>query len=349
MRFYFVLIVYILSSVTVFSQSAKALVLKPGKGKYIPRLFFVSTVSDERADTTFFATLNKSGKTERLNFQSGVANAMKAYAVLGSKVNEGKQSVSMQLKNVDINGRKNGSAWYVTSNITIAFSVGKQHLVDYTAKGSATLYEDPGQHIEDFLKQAIDADLKAFDEWWAGNKGSVATRDEVKVNVVLSKTSDQANFIVYDINRPLQIIDFTGPVVGAVQEMAATMSGVSMRYSTLTQNSQVEVNVIISAFFDKSKSWFRPEGKNERILAHEQLHFDISAIKACELVTRIKQGKYTQGDFAALLDQMHKAIAKESEEEEILYDTETNHGIIKPKQEEWSVKLKQQLKNAGCF
>lgn len=349
MRFGFVFFILLFWGGSLFSQSAKSLSLKPNRSKFIPRHTYVAEVVDERSDTAYIARLKKLGKIEGLKFNTGTTQAVLSYVNANGKANMELQPVILQIKQTEIDGKKSGSAWYVNSRITIAFSVGKQHLVDYVAKGTATLYEDPAAHIEGFIKEAIDADLKAFDEWWATNKGTVATQEQVKVNVTLSPTPDQVNFIVYNPKQPLQINDFTGPVTGAAQEMAATMSGVSMRYSTLTQNSQIVVNVTIAAFFDKSKSWFRLEGKNARILAHEQLHFDISAIKACQLVERIKQGKYKQDDFATLLDQMHKAIAKESEEEEILYDTETNHGIIREKQEEWANKVKQQLKNSGCF
>jgi len=349
MKRYFAFILLVLLATNLLGQSTKYLSLKPGKGRYIPVNYYISDAVDDRADTAYFGRLMKAGKLDFYIFQGGTKGTVNSYLHVNSKPQAGLQPIVLHVTDVNIEGRRVGSGWDMTAKVVLSFSVGKRKLVDYTAKGTARLYDDPKNYIEDFIAKAIDGDLRKFDDWWLKNKGSVVTNDEVKVNVSLSKISDKPNQIIYDLQKPLAIEDFIGPVNGKEQEMAATMSGIGIRYSTTTQNSQLVINVTVSAYFDKAQSWFKQEGKNARILAHEQLHFDITAIKACQLVQKIRNTVITQDNFEQLLAQLQRTNAKEAEEEEELYDNETNHGIIREKQEEWMIKVKEQLKNVGCF
>jgi len=167
--------------------------------------------------------------------------------------------------------------------------------------------------------------------------------------VAIGRTTDKPNCIVYSLQRPLSIADFTGPAEGQIEELAATYSGIGMGYSSQTQNGQVVLDLKVTPYFDKSQSWFKEEGKNPRVLAHEQAHFDITAIKACELAETIRNTSFTQENYQQLIQQLQKQNAKDANEEEATYDSETNHGIIEGKQIEWQARLKQKVREMGCY
>ena len=85
------------------------------------------------------------------------------------------------------------------------------------------------------------------------------------------------------------------------------------------------------------------------MLAHEQTHFDITGIKACELVTAIRNATFTQENYVKLLEELQTKNSQEANEEESLYDNETLHGTIPDKQEAWEKKITEKVKTIGCY
>ncbi len=53
----------------------------------------------------------------------------------------------------------------------------------------------------------------------------------------------------------------------------------------------VEVNLLV--YFDRTKSWTKKDGRHPEVLAHEQIHFDITAIFACAFAQAVREYSFT--------------------------------------------------------
>ncbi len=331
------------------AQGVKYIQLKQEGVNYSPKGFYISDVIDDRPDKSSIGVMAGGGRVDKIAFEKGTANSLRSFIEHNVVQDNSTQAIVLHITKMDVNARKEGVEWKVDASLTFTFYAAGKQVVEYSGKGHGQLDGDPGEYIEGFLRTAIENDLKRFDSWWAQNRGKVPTSSEVKVNVTMGRTTDKPNCIVYSLQRPLSISDFTGPVEEQIPELAATFSGIGMGYSGKTQNGQVVLDIFVTPYFDRSNSWFKEAGKNPRVLAHEQTHFDITAIKACELANAIRNTSFTQENYPRLLDEMQKQNAKDSNEEESTYDTETNHGTIEDKQREWEQKIKQKVREIGCY
>ncbi|MCW3124331.1 MAG: hypothetical protein JWQ38_3823 [Flavipsychrobacter sp.] len=348
MRNMLTFIVLLLATAAGYAQDVKYIQLKQEKVSHVPKTYHFADVVDEREDVTNIGTM-KGGGSSAISLSGGVAASLNTFVVNNVKQNKATQPVSLHISKLNFDMKKRGGIWNVDAEVLFTFYVTGKKVIEYSSKGKGQMDSDPAVYIEGFIRQAIGNDVKKFDEWWAENRGNVPTSSEVKVNVHLAKTTDKPNTIIYSLQQPLQISDFMGRVDGKEFELAVTVSGIGVAYSSTIQNSHVTLDIIVTPYFNKATSWFKPEGRNTRVLAHEQTHFDITAIKACELVAAIRNAPFTQENYAKLLEELQFKNAEESNNEEIRYDNETNHGIITSMQEAWEKKITAQVKATGCY
>ena len=233
--------------------------------------------------------------------------------------------------------------------MSISFYVGNIKLVEYSGRGHAETESDPAEYVDRFIRQTIEQDMTRFDSWWQEHRNEYAVSDVVKVNVTLAKTMNKPDCIVYSIRRPLLINDFTGPVRDDVGELAATYSGTAYASTEETQQGQLVINLTLTPYFEKKSSWFKDKGKTPVLLAHEQAHFDITALKTCELADAIRKATFTKDNYRTQLEGLRKKYTDASNDEQNTYDAETNHGTVHDKQMEWQKKITQQIKESGCY
>src|SRR5690606_4599851 len=138
----------------------------------------------------------------------------------------------------------------------------------------------------------------------------------------------QKHQISYSKGRKLFITDFQGEPDENSPGAAATLSGVGMKIQSSTLRNTTKVDVVLTVYFDKSRSWMKDNGKNVTTLQHEQLHFDITAAKACMLKRQIEQTRFTPENFRDELRAMLEKVQTETGDMQNTYDAETEHGTI---------------------
>ena len=143
--------------------------------------------------------------------------------------------------------------------------------------------------------------------------------------------------------QPLPLLDYTDfngePQNGS--EVAMTSSGFYFNYQ---YNGKEDLNLELYATFDKSKSWFKPEGKLPEVLAHEQCHFDITELYVRQLRKQITAFQFKKKtDFAKPLNKMYDDCNKKCSQAQRDYDLQTKHGIETEKQQEWQQKVANEL------
>jgi hypothetical protein len=147
-------------------------------------------------------------------------------------------------------------------------------------------------------------------------------------------------------HQPGQLLvwdNFKGTPQQGGRVAALTSSGfgfdAGMRYS----RSKGTINISVYAFFNKNKSWVKPDKKTPYILAHEQLHFDVSCIGMLQFVQKLRAANFTVQNYSAELNRIYNETYTQMHNLQDEYDRETDNGILRNRQQEWSQRIKGQL------
>ena len=129
---------------------------------------------------------------------------------------------------------------------------------------------------------------------------------------------------------------------------AITYSGMSYGFNAQVVNGKVEVDYEVKSFFVANKSWMKMHLADENLLAHEQLHFDITELFARKLRKQLSEMTFTENVKA----EIRKAYQEQHEakkEYQHLYDEETNHSKRIKQQKEWEIKVAKELEELKNF
>jgi len=147
----------------------------------------------------------------------------------------------------------------------------------------------------------------------------------------------------WDPAHPLQWADFKGSFPDAVGFEASTSSGIKYSWHVTHHGDTAKFTFLVKSFMNKSKSCVRDGHQTPGLLAHEQLHFDITEFFARKLRDAFNSYNYTadfKNEVASLYRQMeHDRIAMEDK-----YDEQSNHGNIKSAQSAWANYVSELLK-----
>lgn len=333
------------------AQETKNVRLKNVKSEYSPGSYYINMVVDERNNQDDIGIIHNGGSRQRMVMDGGdAALALTKYINVNARQPDKGDAMALHIKKLNFDIRKSGNIWNIDCDIELAFYAGDKVLVQYTGGGKGQINTDPAEYAESLIRQSLDADMRKFDAWWSRNGDEIPVSSSVKVNFTIGRNVDESNLIVYSSGRPLRVDDFQGRTGGHnPEEMAATYSGNKYAYHTRTVKGQLVVDYTITPYFNISKSWFKQSNHNDHVLAHEQLHFDITALKTCEMVNRIKSTTFTKDNYQELLEQFSDDVNRATNDMQEQYDAETDHGIIEQRQKEWEIKVKKELNSINCY
>ena len=103
-----------------------------------------------------------------------------------------------------------------------------------------------------------------------------------------------------------------------------------------------EGKVFVQSVFNTYDSWVLPEGRNDYVLRHEQIHFDITEIYSRKLRKELADAKVTSANLIkakAIFDKVFNELQKRQNK----YDRETKHGDKKETQENWEAIVEIEL------
>lgn len=173
-----------------------------------------------------------------------------------------------------------------------------------------------------------------------------AAHAQVTTNVYFTqKTNLPVNqTIYYNTSVPLKWLDFEGlPNSGGIVA-AITMSGFGYQASMKSSGGEGELNVAVYCYFNKPKSWVKPDKKTAYILNHEQHHFDVSFIASKIFVERVKAAKFTAQNINTLLPKIYKDCCDIMNKMQDDYDGQTKNGQLAGMQEKWDELFVKQIK-----
>ncbi|MFC5270340.1 DUF922 domain-containing protein [Adhaeribacter terreus] len=108
-----------------------------------------------------------------------------------------------------------------------------------------------------------------------------------------------------------------------------------------------ELKVKVESVFSTKESWSKNK-QSERLLFHEQLHFDITEIYARRLYKELTSLKNACNNTEQL-NKIADRVFDEWKKQEDLYDKETNHGLDQEKMKVWAGKINLELKSLEAY
>lgn len=128
-----------------------------------------------------------------------------------------------------------------------------------------------------------------------------------------------SDYILWDSKKPLRIKDFRGSIKNKLNN-AETVSFIS--YSLLVDDAKNILSLQVSANFDGEESYFKHSDEDLLVLAHEQLHFDITEIHARLFFKKLLETKLTKSDFRVQVSDILKEIEQDLIAKQDQYDAQ---------------------------
>jgi hypothetical protein len=332
-----------------FAQDVKLIKLLNEKTPVRVQHYHITAVRDDRADTSTLGIvssglLNK--KKFSLNLQNGVAGSLRDF--IHNNVSQDTATAPIELHISHLLATQTGAGIHTRTDLslTVSFFIKGEKISHFSGSGYVEGGGDVIKPIEEMIRKNLQNGMLQFDEWWLKNKdqyyASKGAPRLVAVNVQMEKTSDDPDVIVYASGRPLQLTDFEAKPDDLSMATAITNSGMLITYDAETMNGEVKVLVHITPYFDKARSWYRNKNGNAKTLLHEQKHFEITFIKACELMQAIRNTKFT-ANYVRELDLLNRQKQKECDQMQADYDAQTKHGQIMAAQQKWNKLIEEEL------
>ena len=169
------------------------------------------------------------------------------------------------------------------------------------------------------------------------------------------------DFILWQENKKLKIQDFKADNKDTIkvnrQQFLGAISAIRIEYSSFQRNKNSVPDFSIKTYFDPNESWMLL--KNDYVLQHEQIHFDLTELYARKMrksVESLRQKNVTNISIYRKKIQ-HWNVMKEKTSNQ--FDADNQDYYIKigqkilfqknPKQEAWKKKVDRELFQYSLF
>ncbi len=161
--------------------------------------------------------------------------------------------------------------------------------------------------------------------------------------LVITFFQPSENSILWNENDRLNWSDFKGEPTSNINAAALTASGLTFDFSAkTTQTKLIEFKAIVEARFYPDQSWYRKEYINSVVLAHEQLHFDITELHARKLRKQIAEANFTI-KIKREISRLHSTINKQLKEMQNKYDRDSDYSRSIEIQKKWQAFVNSEL------
>jgi len=161
---------------------------------------------------------------------------------------------------------------------------------------------------------------------------------------VQAQPKDCGNCIPWSENYKLKWSDFEGKAQKYSPNEALTDSGMSIELKCDGKTSKA----IVKCYFNPNNSWTKSKN-SDYLLAHEQLHFDITELFVRKLRKQLAQFGDDCKALSKHIDDYYKRNYKEFVAYQDRYDRETKHSLNEEKQAYWEKKVAKELAELRDF
>ena len=149
---------------------------------------------------------------------------------------------------------------------------------------------------------------------------------------------------------PLDWKDFRGTSDKDSPFHANTSTGLSYSWSLRTGPGDAEFSYEVASFFIPQESWVLPGKASAYLLAHEQIHFDISELLARKLRSIMEAfDPLSTENPKESLRQLYLSVDQERMNLQQQYDRETNHSQNPEAQAYWQDFVRKELEKTEAY
>ncbi len=159
--------------------------------------------------------------------------------------------------------------------------------------------------------------------------------------LLLSPVRDEER-IAWNEDRRLTWEDFRAKADYNVSWAATTSSGMTHEFSGSIKGDKVSFDYEVHCYFYPHNSWYKKELATEKLLLHEQLHFDIAEIHARKLRKRIAAKTFTS-NLKKEMNALYTLTNNEMKRMQHRYDEATDFSLNREKQVEWQEIVQSEL------
>ncbi len=149
----------------------------------------------------------------------------------------------------------------------------------------------------------------------------------------------QDNIIKWTEDRPLTWNDFK--IINKNNHWAGAISHCGLQRSSVIEGDTLIFK--LEPYFNKYKSWVKTAHKNDIVLQHEQIHFDLTEFYARKIRREILQISLSKEDYLSTIDSLYNTYVNELNLINKQYDDETYFGNIDEVQSIWRERINKEL------
>jgi hypothetical protein len=129
--------------------------------------------------------------------------------------------------------------------------------------------------------------------------------------------------------------------------VASAMSDISFKIDIKSDGELLKV--FVGPSFNPDGSWGKENDRNDYLLKHEQIHFDIYEVNARKLRKELSTKKLTSVNASSSINNLMEKYNKLNSTVQERYDSETNHSLEVKKQEKWNTEIAAELEEYNDF
>lgn len=147
----------------------------------------------------------------------------------------------------------------------------------------------------------------------------------------------------WSADRKLNWQDFKGLAPSGNQQHVAAITACGIGYYTNSVAAHERPQITVYNSFYIHDSWVRHEAADDRVLQHEQGHFDLCEIYTRKLRQEIANAHITGANMKSELARIYARVTNDYEARQQAYEAETSHGTVAAAQQRWSMQISAEL------
>ncbi len=179
---------------------------------------------------------------------------------------------------------------------------------------------------------------------WIGLSYQVDGQPAPTQNAASHFQAAQKEQIDWKKRRTLTWADFKAAPIASSPNAALTSTSILIQYRWDSDN---KFEYYLACVFYPHKSWTK--NKSDRILRHEQGHFDISQLFTRMLHKELSTRTLQSADVEKGVSALYQRVNKEQADFQKQYDSETNHSRNTEAQQQWEKKLAAMLQETAAW
>ncbi|MDN5211284.1 DUF922 domain-containing protein [Fulvivirgaceae bacterium BMA12] len=169
-----------------------------------------------------------------------------------------------------------------------------------------------------------------------------------RATVSQSETTDN-NKIQWSLDRKLSWADFKGSPNSGSQFSAESSLQISYGLKIREESGVTHYSFTVDCYFEKSSSWVKDGKKTDKLLKHEQLHFDIAEYFARKLRREFENNSFNIDNYQSKSAKIFNKNFAEYQSFQAAYDAETHHGTKPEPQASWEERVKTLLRKSKAY